>query len=178
MIGEPGKTVFVRHGKYDHQTGELTDEGREDAIAAAREIGFPGIILSSSALRAAQTSEIIAETLGIDRVTKSDLIEKAGNDRTVVKDLTKVIRVALALDGVAYEGRGGLIVVAHEPLVTAARYAGRTKGVNIIMKADFGEVVETDLAAWENDRYASIFAVDFEADLAEAEAGLGSSDIF
>ncbi len=61
------RIIFVRHGEPDYQHDCLTEEGRRQALAAARRLRSEGIeeIYSSPLGRAAETAAAAAEALGL-----------------------------------------------------------------------------------------------------------------
>lgn len=101
-------TYWVRHGQstwnvLDRMQGQelgppLTDLGRTQSAAAAEELAGLGItrILSSPAVRAQQTAEIVAGRLGLTVETEDLLVEK-GLDESLPSVLTRV-RILLDLD--------------------------------------------------------------------------------
>ncbi|MGJ9422169.1 histidine phosphatase family protein [Aeromicrobium sp. CF3.5] len=98
----------MRHGQstwnvVDRMQGQelgppLTDLGRTQAAAAAEELATLHItrVLSSPAVRAQQTAEIIADRLGLTVETEDLLLEK-GLDESLPAVLTRV-RILLDLD--------------------------------------------------------------------------------
>jgi broad specificity phosphatase PhoE len=87
--------LWVRHGQstwnvIDRMQGHelsppLTELGREQAAGAAEALTGQGVvrILSSPAVRATETAEIIAERLGLDVVVEPLLLEKGLEEDTV-----------------------------------------------------------------------------------------------
>jgi broad specificity phosphatase PhoE len=81
--------VLVRHGEStwnqlrliqgQNDQGRLTDAGREQAFAVARELSAHDfdLIVSSDLHRASETAEIIARVLGIEVVTDQALRERS-----------------------------------------------------------------------------------------------------
>lgn len=101
-------TYWVRHGQstwnvldrmQGHELGPpLTGLGRTQAAVAAEGLAALGItrVLSSPAVRAQQTAEIIADRLGLTVETEDLLLEK-GLDESMPAVLTRV-RILLDLD--------------------------------------------------------------------------------
>lgn len=99
---------WVRHGQstwnvLDRMQGQelgppLTDLGRAQAAAAADSLAALGVtrVLSSPAVRAQQTAEIIADRFGLSVETEDLLLEK-GLDESMPAVLTRV-RILLDLD--------------------------------------------------------------------------------
>lgn len=70
--------------QYDALHPELTEQGREQAISAARELRDRGItaLWSSPAVRAQQTAAFVAETLALDVRTSHLLLEQSSRETT------------------------------------------------------------------------------------------------
>ncbi len=139
---------LVRHGSYDRSTGGLDPTGREVHAPSARDeliargVGSNALLLSSDALRAAETAEIIGEGIGVNPIL-SEVINQAGNRAWNVQDLDAVVDEALKNAGVAQDGRE-LVVVTHAPMLAIAR---RVEDVNDI---SFGEVFAYERGSWYN----------------------------
>lgn len=139
---------LVRHGSYDRSTGRLDPTGREVHAPSARDeliargVGSNALLLSSDALRAAETAEIIGEGIGVDPIL-SEMINQAGNRAWNVQDLDAVVDEALENAGVVQDGRE-LVVVTHAPMLAIAR---RARDVNDI---SFGEVFAYERGSWHN----------------------------
>jgi broad specificity phosphatase PhoE len=96
--------LWVRHGQstwnvIDRMQGHelsppLTDLGREQAALAAEALADQGVvrILSSPAVRARQTADIIADRLGLEVVEEPLLLEK-GLDEEMVSVLVRVQQI-------------------------------------------------------------------------------------
>lgn len=127
----------VRHGQYSVHLTELGKHQAANAGVQLQELleGKTPYIISSNALRAVETAEIIAEILHAP-VQVSERIEVAGNKPEVVADLRDYL--AQSLDG--YKPDQVLIVVAHEPLLHIL------KGGSVA----HGEVVPYNLADWKS----------------------------
>ncbi|MFC5624420.1 SixA phosphatase family protein [Algoriphagus winogradskyi] len=74
------KIILIRHGKSDWNNPNLTDHDRPLALRGLNDVPemslrlkekgiFPDLILSSTALRAMQTAEIVAEVLHIPKAS-------------------------------------------------------------------------------------------------------------
>jgi broad specificity phosphatase PhoE len=127
---------FVRHGQstwnlIDRLQGHelsppLTDLGREQAAHAAEALADVGVthLLSSPAVRARETADIIAERLGLEVVEDPLLLEK-GLDESVVD---VVARVRLLLDR---EPPDRTVVVSHGDFIALAvgLLSGRPPGL-------------------------------------------------
>jgi len=99
--------IWVRHGQstwnaIDRMQGHelsppLTDLGRAQAQRAADALAGQGVVrlLSSPAVRALQTAEIIGDRLGLEVRTEPLLLEK-GLDEEVVEVLARVRRLLAA----------------------------------------------------------------------------------
>lgn len=86
--------LWVRHGQstwnvIDRMQGHelsppLTTRGREQAALAAQDLADQGVvrILSSPAVRARQTADIIADRLGLEVVEEPLLLEKGLDENT------------------------------------------------------------------------------------------------
>jgi broad specificity phosphatase PhoE len=110
--------LWVRHGQSTWNVVErmqghelsppLTDLGREQAELAAEALADRGVarVLSSPAVRARQTAQIIGDRLGLEVVEEPLLLEKGlDEDKATVQDR---IRRLLALDLPA-----GTVAVSH-----------------------------------------------------------------
>jgi broad specificity phosphatase PhoE len=110
--------LWVRHGQSTWNVVErmqghelsppLTDLGREQAELAAEALADRGVarVLSSPAVRARQTAQIIGDRLGLEVVEEPLLLEKGlDEDKASVQDR---IRRLLALDLPA-----GTVAVSH-----------------------------------------------------------------
>jgi broad specificity phosphatase PhoE len=96
--------LWVRHGQstwnlIDRMQGHelsppLTELGREQAAAAAESLVGAGVVrlLSSPAVRAMQTADIIGERLGLEVVEDPMLLEK-GLEESMVEVLVRVRQV-------------------------------------------------------------------------------------
>lgn len=106
------RLLIVRHAKTEQQAPSdharrLTDRGHRDAAAGVRwleERGHrPDKILVSSAARAQQTAQILADGLGVSDVSVDETLYQAG-----VQD---VLDACVAVDG----DPSTLMVVGHNP---------------------------------------------------------------
>ena len=146
-----GKIYLVRHGSYNRSPQELTAEGRAESESAGRQLLSVGVeqgatLLSSSALRALQTSAIIESIIGmaVSR-SSSKRINIIGNDPRGVESLDEMLEVALAEAGAETNGKS-LIVVAHQPLLEIAAFGARVAN---------GQVVEYQPQTWQNPEFNS-----------------------
>ena len=146
---------LVRHGRYDYSTKELTKAGREiDAPAALNDLLLKGLgqgalILSSSARRALQTAEVIAEGLSSE-VISSEMIEAGGSDVWGVRDLDEYIGRALSQGNAELQEDGELVVVTHAPMVAAAMGMHGSDAADLIR---YGQVVEYQTGTWTNPKF-------------------------
>ncbi len=151
------KIFLVRHGEYSQTTRGLTGLGREVHAPQARQrllargIGEGALILSSAALRAMQTAEIIAEGLPHPNVVSSDLIEDGGNDARHVKDLDDLLARAVAEAQVAVPETGSLVVVTHAPMLAIA---SGLHGFGDSRKISYGQVMEYEPGSWQNPNFS------------------------
>jgi phosphohistidine phosphatase SixA len=147
-MGEANEFYLVRHGSYDRHTRRLDEAGRIFHAPSARDnllargLGASTILLSSDAPRAAETAEIIGEGIGIEPVL-CDIINEAGNNPWVIKDLDFLINNALDEMDVTYDGTQELVVVTHAPMLAIAR------GVES-QDISFGEVFAYQRGSWAN----------------------------
>ena len=110
------RVLFVRHAAAVEKGAflgsdlrrPLTDEGRKKAKTAfralARVCGAPEIIISSQAVRAVETAEILSEAFGGTRMERSDVLNP-GCDFAQFKDMVCSLG----------EHHDALAVVGHEP---------------------------------------------------------------
>jgi broad specificity phosphatase PhoE len=127
------RTLFMRHGSYEHGTGGLNEVGKEQAIGAAARLDDLGLgpttlIHSSKHLRAVQTAEIIARVLNTS-YTNDEIIAIAGERPDAVSDLNEVVETALKLQGLDSTGKD-IVIVTHMPLVAFLEYGDPYEPVN------------------------------------------------
>ena len=115
--------LWVRHGQstwnvMDRMQGQavhppLTELGREQSAAAAVELADLGIteILSSPAVRARETADIIAARLGLDVRIEPLLLEK-GLEEPIEQVLGR-IQEFLEKVGLAVDHPGNVVAVSH-----------------------------------------------------------------
>lgn len=98
--------VFMRHGHAENGSDDharrLSVEGREAAVAAARELALanfrPDVILASTATRASVTAELVARELGCERaiVERRDLyLADPEQYLAAIRELDDTVDVAL-----------------------------------------------------------------------------------
>jgi len=97
-IIETTQILLVRHGAYDEKTGQLNIIGKDQIACLAKKIacildGDEATILSSPAIRANETAQIIAKFLGTSFTTHDELISGSGYkfDLAALYDLVKSI---------------------------------------------------------------------------------------
>lgn len=135
---------LARHGQAEGRSAsgrdfdrELTAKGREQVRRNAhrlRQLGaIPSIVLSSPLLRALETARIAAQELGF---TGEILPSPALTPERTPAEMWSEIR--------DYNGAGSLLVITHEPLVSAALslYTGQSAlygsfGTGTIARLDF-----------------------------------------
>jgi phosphohistidine phosphatase SixA len=125
MIGE---VQLVRHGDYDFDgpnRGHLTVKGREQAELAkdmllAKQLGERVIILSSDAVRARETSDVIAAGLKAILV-HSPRIRRGGENPFAVGHLETFLKDSLQADSESEVDPtdSSFVVVTHAPLIAA-----------------------------------------------------------
>lgn len=140
---------LVRHGRAGES--ELTNDGRREAESARdalrdKGLGRSALVLSSSALRAYKTAEVIAEGLGVDTVLSAPSLDRGGNKPEVIGSLDRVLEACLGGFGIE-EVTDGLVVVTHMPLISLARFGDRYE----VTKN--GEVWEYSPGSWTNPEY-------------------------
>jgi len=154
---ESTEIALVRHGKYDHMSGHLTDEGRRQADRAAAELvegcRFLGVvILTSPAARAVETADRISVAVGVQEgavVIKHPALQIAGEHPEAMRNLRSLTRTVIEDGAPALDYDGRLIVVTHMPLV--ARMMG-------LEGAEYGSV-----HFYEGDGRSPVFNPDFES---------------
>lgn len=140
---------LVRHGGYNREG--LTEAGKLQSVSArelllAKGLGKNATILSSSALRAIQTAEIIAQVIGNGTVLPSDIIHEAGENPEIVRDLDTVIQASLSEHGIDSVDNN-LVIVAHMPLLAMIEHGDRYEEV------ENGGVVDYIPGTWINPDY-------------------------
>jgi phosphohistidine phosphatase len=144
---------LMRHGiaaakddasvKHDGER-PLTDKGSKRMRRAAKGVSRLGIpfdgVLTSPLLRARQTAEIVAATLGIeDRVEEISGLAPESTVEHLLFGLTR------------YQDREHLLVVGHEPLLSsfAVYLLGGQKPINLALEFKKGCLccIETELSA-------------------------------
>ena len=143
---------MVRHGKYDSKTGNLTNWGRTQINELARQMNRAcgGLessfyLLSSSAPRAEQTAEIIADALGLDSVDRDGRLLNE-EDKLREKEI-KLIDTMLAPYRTAYDG---IVVATHYSVVKSySEYLLENEfgKSDVEIEPEAGEAVHFDLIA-------------------------------
>lgn len=117
---------WMRHGQstwnvLDRMQGQtahppLTDLGREQVAAAAERLTDAGItrVLTSPAVRARQSAEIVAERLGIAVEIEPLLVEKGLDEQ--IRDVLARIRAFLD----THDGTGTVLAVSHGDTIALA----------------------------------------------------------
>lgn len=149
------KTFLVRHAEC--YGGALEPKGQEQANSARDELlrrglGGGALILSSSAVRAMKTAEVIAIGLGVN-VYPSKRIEEGGNTPDGVRSLDEWIDRAMGEVGIPISDKK-LIVVTHAPLIAVAKVGSRDNCSNDVRK---GEVFEYPPGTWNNSAFREIW---------------------
>ncbi|HIA92059.1 TPA: hypothetical protein EYO12_03005 [Candidatus Saccharibacteria bacterium] len=125
--------LFVmRHGKYEHDPERLTPEGKRQAEVAAdtikTKLGRGIILIASSAPRATETGEIVAEKLNLDaehfmRNKKLNAYgnhpEGCGSFEDMLSTILEEAEVELDMDSMTTREADDVLLVAHAPLVAA-----------------------------------------------------------
>lgn len=140
-----GEIYLVKHGAIDVYDPTLTIAGQEQAKTARDELverglGGRAILLSSTANRALQTAEIIAEGLGVE-VKQSPGLEKFGNNPIILDSLDELIEAELAKCGLEVDEQG-VVAVTHAPLIAMAK---KVKTSSI----EYGEVFQYPPGTWD-----------------------------
>lgn len=140
---------LIRHGKYSGES--LTEAGRLQSLEArelllAKGLGEKTTILTSSALRAVQTAEILTQDIGSGSILSSEIIKEAGNYPIHVNNLDRVIEKALEAYGFT-ELPDELVVVAHMPLLSMV------KSGNQYTDIPHCAITEYKLGSWQNPEY-------------------------
>lgn len=159
------RILLVRHGETDWNTAGLvqgrTDlplnaRGREQAIAAATALADRGVrrIVSSPLLRATQTAEIVADSLGLTGFETDDgLVEQAFGMAEGLRWEEATARYPEGVPGL--EDRPSVVARATEALVRHAR-PGETmavithRGVINALRLSVGEQPKSVTPAFEN----------------------------
>lgn len=142
----PDTIYLVRHGEDDRDAGVLTLNGIAQAEAIKQNLLEKGldrtsVVLTSDAPRAVATAEIIAKNITTN-IFESQLIKVGGNHPYAVKSLDKLIAAALSpFQRVSTLGEM-LIVVTHDPLLSAVK-GGRVA---------YGEVIPYAPGSWDNSQ--------------------------
>lgn len=122
--------LWVRHGQstwnvVDRMQGHtahppLTELGREQAVSAAENLAHRGItqVLSSPAVRARETADIIAARLGLETTVEPLLLE-LGLDEPIEEVLGR-IQAFLDKIGLALELPGNVVAVSHGDTISLA----------------------------------------------------------
>ena len=164
----------MRHGNYDRRAPNpdkpLDNVGILQSEKAGMELARTGErykVISSNLARAVQTAEIIASMLGNQTtVGSSRVINEAGNDFRIVNDLRRVVEAAMTETGTEVADDENLLIVTHQPLVTAAKEI-QLPG-QFVEPAAYVETATIRLDSWRN---ASFYHDDaFEQLLASIEA--------
>jgi broad specificity phosphatase PhoE len=111
-----GESTWNASGRLQHRnpTPPLTDRGRRQSSATAAALRGTrfDLVLTSPALRARQTAQIVADVLGLD---------VADDDRLVEMDADEsVAQVRERLLALVSERRGELLVVSHGDTIAVA----------------------------------------------------------
>jgi phosphohistidine phosphatase SixA len=139
----------MRHGSIED--GSLRDGSAETVrknaqSLIAKGLGSSAIVLSSTAYRAAVTAEAMSRELGEVELVKSSRIEIGADwpGLSCVRNLDDLFTKALEEEGASTDISGGLVVVAHTPLVAAVDDGrlGRDWGVG------YGQMVEYVPGSW------------------------------
>jgi|GEM_PF-1720972 len=171
------ETFLVRHGSYDRPAGELNEQGMQDAAQAAEDLQAAGLgafalILSSDAPRTMGTAHIIADCLSLGPVVPSKRMNVGGNaGPTAIDDLDRWILTALDEAGVTLEGREGLVVVTHEPLIAAAQ---RSMDSDSRGDIGYGEVLRYTPGVWTSPYFSAASAALAEEQIAAANNPAGA----
>ncbi len=148
---------FVRHGDYGYHGPDqptLTDAGRAQIQSTSESLARlidvkRSLLLSSTARRAMESSDIIEDNLGIRRINdewldqcgnKPDLVHLAGGPRELIHRLLQTRNV----DPGSFTS---IVAMAHEPLIMYVR--GDNKDTQ------HGEIVpfDVDNTNWSHKRY-------------------------
>ena len=164
------ETVFlVRHGAYRIGAG-LSAEGIEDATRAkdqllAKNLGGNAMVLSSTAPRAIETAEIIADGL-MAGIVPSLRIKEGGNGPQAIQDLDAWIGLAFDEAKLSTPDDKRLVIVTHAPMVAIAKglHATDTSSVG------YGEVYEYTPGSWSNPDYDKDIEGMIEATIARANS--------
>lgn len=111
------KLFIVRHGSYvPVEDKHLSQEGRRQAVELAEKIaehvdGMPVTVISSSALRASQTAEIISQKLGVGIELTTDLLWSGNTGK--VRGSSKDFRELLKLLDEQFQDCQVVILVTH-----------------------------------------------------------------
>ena len=147
---------LVRHGGYDHNNGRLTAAGLEQAemardILLAKELGTRVIVLSSDAIRAVETSQIIASGLGAVLVY-SERIRRGGEQPWAVGNLGEFLEESLRADSETTIDTtdSAFVVVTHAPLIAEVTAQSSTT-------VEYGQVYPVFLD-WTNPDYKELDA--------------------
>jgi broad specificity phosphatase PhoE len=156
-------TVRARHQDIEADQ-PLTVRGRHQAIEAARQLAAEPItrIYSSTLLRARQTADLLAATLGLPTTAMPELIEVG-----CTADVLRAWVVERELGRRATDGETGQQVVAR---VTAAfqQIAGAHPGETVLLADKHQEVVGADELSPENLTVSVHVKIDIRSQLDRA----------
>lgn len=149
LLVRHGQSVWNADGRWQGQADPpLSERGQEQAVAATARIGIVDGIYASDLLRAHHTAEIVAAPLGADVVLDARLRERAAGDwegktRPEIDegwpgylesgkrpsgyeaDVDVLARVLEALDAIAQDHDGDVLVVTHGGVLrTLERHLG------------------------------------------------------
>ncbi len=158
---------FVQHGRCE-ETAQceglflpLSGEGKEEANRVADELvqlnlGNNALVLTSNAVREAETAEIIANQLG-SPVTRSKLIYEASRNVMAVKNLDNLIYKALKQEGKELGQDQSLVVVTNPMLMAAVSVKGGANKNDLMEWFDaerwYGRIEEYQPGTWKNLNY-------------------------
>ncbi len=130
------ENFFVaRHGDYDEDTDELTETGRSEASAVARQLSGLGlgrrtILLASVMPRAVEAAGIIKEDLGASVLVRSPYITSLGMRPRPIKgaeELDAFVGKLLNAMEIDPSRADSALLVVHRPLVCAVAEVPRPR---------------------------------------------------
>ena len=125
------RLIVFRHGNYQNQ--ELTIRAAKEIYARAKliceYIGKADLVLTSPALRAEQTAQVIAKAIGEPDIIEEPLLgERYGYNKDLFEE--KI------LDVVADSGYVNIVVVTHYPNICQMFKIGLEPGMELILEAE------------------------------------------
>lgn len=138
---------LVRHGDYD-ETGGLNSSGVRQAEKArdyllGLNLKSPVVIIGSTAKRATETAEIIAD--GFDqKVIPSETVKKCGFEPESIKVFENFVEKILHETGVGEPE--AIIIVAHQPMLLTAKIYGNPREYSDV---HYGEVYKYTPGTWK-----------------------------